>query len=76
MPAAVQERCEPVLLHIASVAERFAPELSPWNYLREHLQPRRVPRADALPHWTRLVSHTGVTANGGAAQTNWLCRDE
>ena len=73
---AEQERCEPVLLHIASVAERFAPDLQPWVYLREHLRPRSVPRTDALPHWTRLVSHTGVTANGGSPKTDWLCRDE
>ena len=70
------ERCEPVLFHLASVAGCFAPELQPWAYLREHLQPRSVPRTDALPHWTRLVSHTGVTANDGLPQTDWLCRHE
>ncbi len=73
---AVQERCEPVLLHIAAVAERFAPALEPWANLRRHLPPRRVPRSDALPHWSRLVSHTGVTAHGGPPQTDWLCRLE
>lgn len=73
---AVQERCEPVLLHIAAVAERFAPALEPWAYLRQHLPPRPVPRTDALPHWTRLVSHTGLTARGGPPQTDWLCRRE
>jgi hypothetical protein len=73
---AVQERGEPVLLHIASVAERFAPTLEPWAYLRQHLPPRPVPRTDALPHWTRLVSHTGMTTRGGPPQTDWLCRDE
>jgi hypothetical protein len=30
---AVWERCEPVLLHIAAVADRFAPALEPWAYL-------------------------------------------
>ena len=73
---AVRERCEPVLLHIAAVAERIAPALEPWAYLRQHLPPRPVPRADALPHWTRLVSHTGVTARGGPPKTDWLCRHE
>jgi hypothetical protein len=73
---AVHERCEPVLLHIATIAERFAPTLEPWAYLRLHLPPRRVPRTDALPHWTRLVSHTGVTAYGGPPKTDWLCRSE
>ena len=61
---AVQERCEPVLLHIAEVAKKYAPEQEPWAFLRKHLRPRRVPRTDALPHWTRLVSHTGITREG------------
>jgi hypothetical protein len=73
---AIQERCEPVLLHIAAVAQRFAPLLEPWAHLRQHLPPRPVPRTDALPHWTRLVSHTGVTAQGGPPRTDWLCRHE
>ena len=73
---ALQERCEPVLLHIAAVAERFAPTLEPWAYVRRHLPPRPVPRTDALPHWTRLVSHASVTAHGGPPRTDWLCRHE
>jgi hypothetical protein len=73
---AVWERCEPVLLHIASVAERLAPALEPWAYLRQHLRPRPVPRTDALPHWTRLVSHTGISERGGPPKTDWLCRRE
>ena len=73
---AVRERCEPVLLHIATVAERFAPALEPWAFLRQHLPARRVPRSDALPHWSRLVSHTGVTQHGGLPRTDWLCRHE
>jgi hypothetical protein len=72
----VEERCEPVLGHIATLAERFAPELEPWAWLRQHLPRRPVPRADALPHWSRLVSHTGVTAHSGPPRTDWLCRDE
>jgi hypothetical protein len=73
---AEQERCEPVLLHIAKVAESYVPEAEPWKYIREHLHPRRVPRTDALPHWSRLVSHTGVSPFGGNARTDWLSRDE
>jgi hypothetical protein len=73
---AEQERCEPVLLHIAEVAQKYAPELEPWATLRNQLPPRHVPRTDVLPHWTRLVSHTGVTANGGSPLTDWLCRHE
>ncbi|MDA1277309.1 MAG: hypothetical protein O2960_25155 [Verrucomicrobia bacterium] len=73
---AVQERCEPVILHLADLARRFALELQPWAYVREHLDRRPVPRTEALPHWTRLVSHTGVTASNGPAHTDWLCRNE
>ncbi len=73
---AIQERCEPVLLHIAGLAARFAPDLHPWAFVSLHLPPRSVPRTDALPHWSRLVSHTGVTANGGPPRTDWLCRHE
>ena len=73
---AVRERCEPVLLHVARVAERFAPDLHPWGYIRQHLPSRSVPRTDALPHWSRLVSHTGVSTRGGPPRTDWLCRHE
>lgn len=73
---ALLERCEPVLLHVAQIAKRLAPNLEPWAYLREHLRSRPVPRTDALPHWSRLVSHTGVTAFGGPPRTDWLCRHE
>ena len=72
---AIRERCEPVLLHIAGVAKRFAPSLEPWAFLRENLPPRSVPRTEALPRWTRLVSHTGVTAQGGPPKTEWLRRN-
>jgi hypothetical protein len=72
---AVQERCEPVLLHIAEVAKEYAPEQEPWATLRNQLHPRQVPRTDALPHWTRLVSHTGITREG-PPRTDWLCRHE
>jgi hypothetical protein len=73
---AIQERCEPVLLHIAKIAERFAPDLEPWVTVRRDLPPRPVPRTDALPHWTRLVSHTGISSRGGGPHTDWWCRHE
>ena len=71
----VQERCEPTLLHIAEVAGKYAPKQEPWAALRQRLPPRRVPRTDALPHWTRLVNHTGVTREG-PPRTDWLRRHE
>ncbi len=72
---AEQERCEPVLLHIAEVAKKYAPEQEPWATLRNQLHLCHVPLTDALPHWTRLVSHSGVTRDG-SSRTDWLCRHE
>jgi hypothetical protein len=72
---AVQERCEPVLCHVAEIARKYAPDQPPWTAVRRTLRPRPVPRADALPHWTRLVSHTGTTRDG-MARTHWLSRRE
>jgi hypothetical protein len=69
---AVMERVEPVLLHIADVAARFAPEAEPWAFLRRHL-PQRLPcPPDALPHWSRFVSQTGVTSFAGGPDIKWL----
>lgn len=71
----IQERCEPVLLHIAEIARKHAPDQHPWQYVREHLHPRRVPRTEALPHWTRVVSYCGLTRDG-SSRIDWLCRHE
>lgn len=73
---AVQERCEPVLLHITEVAQKYAPKQEPWAYLRQYLRPRRLPRTDALPHWSRFVSQTGYTPAGRGQHIEWLVRDE
>lgn len=73
---AVMERVEPVLLHVAAVAARFAPEAPPWSYLLEHLPRRISPRPDALPHWSRFVSQTGVTVFSGGPDIKWLWRRE
>lgn len=74
---AVMERVEPVLLHIAEAAARFSSDTPPWAYLRKRLRgrPRRQPgRPDALPHWSRFVSQTGVTPFGGGPEIKWLQR--
>ncbi|HTV40013.1 MAG TPA: hypothetical protein VMF08_05525 [Candidatus Sulfotelmatobacter sp.] len=73
---AVMERVEPVLLHIAAIAGRFIPEAQPWSYLLRHLPRRRPCAADALPHWSRFVSQTGVTSFGGGPDIKWLWRRE
>jgi len=71
----VLERCEPVFLHIAEIARQHAPHQEPWVTLRNQLRPRSVPRGDALPHWTRVVSYSGVTREG-PPRIDWLCRHE
>ena len=71
---AEMERAEPVLLHIAEAAGRVAPLQEPWAWLRAHLPHRRKVRTDDLPHWSRFVSQTGVTAFGGGPRIDWLCR--
>jgi hypothetical protein len=73
---AVMERVEPVLFYIATVAARFAPDAQPWAYLLRHLPQRLACPPDALPHWSRFVSQTGVTAPGRGPDIKWLRRRE
>jgi hypothetical protein len=73
---AVMERVEPVLFHIATLAARFAPEMQPWSYLLRHLPRRLSCPPDALPHWSRFVSQTGVTSFAGGPDIKWLRRHE
>jgi hypothetical protein len=71
---AVQERVEPVLLCIAEAASRVGRDLEPWAWLRAHLRHRHKVRTDFLPHWSRFVNQTGVTAFGGGPRIDWLVR--
>ena len=73
---AVAERVEPVLFQIASFAARFVPGAQPWAYLLQHLPGRLVCPPDALPHWSRFVSQTGVTSFSGGPDIKWLHRRE
>lgn len=73
---AVMERVEPVLLYIANIAARFAPEAQPWAYLLCHLPHRLECPPDSLPHWSRFVSQTGVAAPGRGPEIQWLRRLE
>jgi hypothetical protein len=72
---AEMERAEPVLLHIAASAARVSAAQEPWAWLRAHLSPRRKVPSESLPHWSRFVSQSGVTAFGGAPRIDWLCRE-
>ena len=73
---AVMERVEPVMLHIATIAARHAPEAQPWAYLLRNLPRRLSYSPDALPHWSRFVSQTGVTSFSGGPDIKWLWRRE
>jgi hypothetical protein len=73
---ALQERCEPVLLHIAKAAGRIEPRVEPWAFVRANLFSRQRVRTDALPHWSRFVSQTGYTPAGRGEHIEWLTRDE
>ena len=73
---AVMERVEPVLFHIATIAARFAPGAQPWSYLLGNIPQRLTRHPDALPHWSRFVSQTGVTSFGGGPDIKWLWRRE
>jgi hypothetical protein len=72
---AEMERVEPVLLHVATAAERVDSALEPWATLRRLLHPRRRVRTEALPHWTRFAVLQGLTRTGYAPAA-WLQRDE
>lgn len=73
---AVLERAEAVLLHIAAAAERVAPDMEPWSEIRRRLGRGASILKDELPHWSRFVSQTGVTAFGGGPEIKWLTRSE
>lgn len=72
---AEMERVEPVLLHIAEAAGRVAAAQELWAWLRGHLSRRRKVPSERLPHWSRFVSQSGVTAFGGPPRIDWLCRE-
>lgn len=73
---AILERVEPVLLYIAALAGRFAPETHPWPHVLRHLPQRLSAPPGVLPHWSRFVSQTGVTPYGGGPDIKWLCRSK
>jgi hypothetical protein len=72
---AAMERCQAVLLHIANAALRAAPAAEPWASLRKLLCFRSSVPDGALPHWSRFVSMSGVTREGGP-RVDWLTRHE
>ena len=73
---ATLERCESVLLHIADASARLDANRQPWAYLRAHLSQRNRRGVEALPHWSRFVSMTGLTRAGPGLHTEWLQRHE
>jgi hypothetical protein len=67
------ERVEPLLHFVAAIAERIDPAIEPWASIRKELPPRPTPCLTDLPHWSRFVIQTGVTARG-PGEIRWLFR--
>ena len=69
---AARERVQRSLAYIADAAALHDPGGAPfWTQLRAALGAQRPVPAGQLPHWTRFVSHTGVTRQGPGRVT-WL----
>ncbi len=70
---ALLERCETVVLHIASCGHEVEPENPFWDRLLDLLPASHsVPKPDALPHPTRFVAMTGITRNGVGNLKRWI----
>jgi hypothetical protein len=69
------ERIERPLSYIAIAGAKYDPEHRIfWTELSERLGEQALVADGILPHWSRFVSQTGVTRNGGGVIT-WLhCR--
>lgn len=69
------ERVEPILHFIANIAQRIDPNIEPWASIRNQLPARSTPSLIDLPHWSRFVLQTGVTARG-PGEIRWLFRSQ
>lgn len=67
-----QERCESVLLHIASCGQQVEPQQSFWSRLVRELSGAKTYPPDVLPHLTRFVAMTGFTRRGKETLMQWI----
>ena len=68
---AVKERCQAVVAHIAQCGQKVEPNNPFWKRLLDALRSKTSVISKHLSHWSRFVSMTGLTRNGGR-QIQWL----
>ena len=68
---AIQERCKAVVGYIAKCGKKIEPENSTWQRIVTSLEPIPKTPEGTLPHWSRFVSHTGITPVGNT-KIHWL----
>jgi hypothetical protein len=68
---AEKERCASVFAHIANAGKKVEPTNPFWSDVLKRLPKRNLSFPPLLPHWTRFVSMTGITRQGGN-HTEWL----
>jgi len=68
---AEKERCASVFAHIANAGKKVEPTNPFWSDVLKQLPKRNLSFPPLLPHWTRFVSMTGITRQGGN-HTEWL----
>ena len=67
-----QERCEPVLFHIAKCGHRVEPDNAFWELILDRLPKVQTFQPDVLPHITRFVAMTGFTRRGKETVMQWI----
>jgi hypothetical protein len=68
---AAQESCADVVAYIAKVGQKVEPAYPLWQALLKALPQDRTGFHMQLPHWSRFVSMTGISRNGGK-HIEWL----
>jgi len=68
---AKQERCEIIVRYIAKCGNRIEPNNPCWDKILGKMRNVKDAPQGVLPHWSRFVSMTGMTANGPPSIT-WL----
>lgn len=68
---AAQERCSGIIIHIAKVGQQIESNNTFWGDLIQTLHPPKREKTPSFPHWSRFVSMTGISRNGGK-HVEWL----
>lgn len=68
---AKREQCQTVVRYIAECGNRIEPNNPTWDVILHKLVAAKEAPVGILPHWSRFVSMTGLTQDGGPSVT-WL----